>query len=76
MTSSNTVELVNRGFRCLRDGLGDLETEEFIAIIIRERFDYTKWSQTLFENMSIDEINKAAAQYEKEHPFALASETA
>ncbi len=67
--SSNTVELVNRGMKCLREGLGDIETEEFIAIIIRERFDYTKWQRTLYGDMSLTGILDAAAEYETAYPF-------
>ena len=67
---SNTVELVNRGMKCLRDGLGDIESEEFIAIILREKFDYTKWQRTLYDGMSIHDIMNAAKAYEAAHPIA------
>ena len=66
---TDTTELVNRGMLCLRNGLGDIESEEFIAAIMREHFDYTKWRQSLFEGMTVSEINDAAKVYEKEKPF-------
>ena len=65
----STIELVNRGMKCLREGLGDIDTEEFIAIIMRERFDYTKWQRTLFDDMTLDELTDSAIAYEEEHPF-------
>ena len=35
----------------------------------QERFDYTKWRQSYFGNMSAEEFHTAAVQYAKEHPF-------
>ncbi len=49
--------------------LGVVETERFIAVINRERFDYTKWQRERFDNMSSDEFNNAAVAYSKENPF-------
>ena len=40
--------------------LGDVEAERFVALIQRERFDYTKWRQGLDEELSIEEISKNA----------------
>ena len=64
----STVELLDKGMKCLRDGLGDIESEEFIAIIIRERFDYTKWQESLYDGMSLEEISAAAKEYEEKYP--------
>ena len=50
--------------------LGVVETEQFIAAIIREKFDYTKWQQQRFDNMSADEFQEAAVAYAKENPFS------
>lgn len=63
----STVELLDKGMKCLRDGLGDIESEEFIAIIIRERFDYTKWQESLYDGMSLEEISAAAKEYEEKY---------
>ena len=65
----SNVEIMNRGMKCLLENLGVIETEEFIMTIKREKFDYTEWQQTLFEGMTLEEINDAAASYAKEHPF-------
>lgn len=65
----STAEIMNRGLRCLIDNLGNVEAEEFIAVIQRERFDYTKWRESLFEGMTLKEINDVAVEYAKAHPF-------
>lgn len=67
MTSN--IEVMNRGIRCLLDGLGSFETEQFISFIIREKFDYTKWQREHFDQVSLEEFQQAAVQHEKEHPF-------
>lgn len=48
----NTVEIIDRGLKCLSDNLGADEAEIFISTILRERFDYTKWRHTF-----VDDIN-------------------
>ena len=60
---------MNKRIHCLLEKLGVVETERFIAVINRERFDYTKWQQERFDNMSSDEFNNAAVAYSKENPF-------
>lgn len=65
----SNVEIMNKGMKCLLDNLGDIEAEEFIMTIKREKFDYTEWQRTLFDGMTLEEINDAAVAYEREHPF-------
>jgi len=48
---------------CLVDKLGVIETEIFIAHIIREPFDYTEWQRKHYENFSVAELNKQAVEY-------------
>jgi hypothetical protein len=55
----------NEGMEILAKNLGLVEAERFIMLIQREPFDYTKWQESLFENMSIEEISKNAAEYRK-----------
>ena len=40
-----------------------IEAEKFISIINREKFDYTEWRQTLFEDMTIEDIIKDAKKF-------------
>ena len=39
------TEIMNKGMKCLTQHLGSIEAEQFISIIIREKFDYTKWQR-------------------------------
>lgn len=63
------IEIMDRGIQCLLETLGVVETEHFISVINRERFDYTKWQRARFDNVGSDEFNKAAVAYAKENPF-------
>ena len=49
----------------LLKGLGEVETERFIYLVKREHFDYTEWQRTLWDDMTVDEVYKLAADYEK-----------
>jgi len=42
-----------------------LETERFIVLILREKFDYTKWRENLFDGLSGNEISKKAMEFLK-----------
>ncbi len=59
------TELKIKGFDTLAAALGKVEAERFIALILREPFDYTKWQKHLWENRSVKEISKAAMQQRK-----------
>ncbi len=65
------MEIMNQGMSCLLEKLGTVGTEQFISVIMREKFDYTKWQQQRFDNMSSDEFQEAAVAYAKENPFSL-----
>jgi hypothetical protein len=57
----------NEGMEILSKNLGLVEAERFIMLIQKEPFDYTKWQENLFENMTIEEISKNAAEYRKKN---------
>ena len=59
----------NDGMKVLLDNLGMIETERFIMLIQREPFDYTKWQENLFEDMSIEEISANAAEFRRKSNF-------
>lgn len=48
--------------KILLDGLGKVDAERFISLIIKEPFDYTKWQSNLFPDMSVRELSNAAMQ--------------
>ncbi|GMO52963.1 MAG: hypothetical protein Ta2G_10920 [Termitinemataceae bacterium] len=66
---TNNAVLLDRGIKCLNDGLGIFEAEQFIYILKSQPFDYTEWRKTnLCAGMSVDEISDAADSYCKENP--------
>ena len=67
--ADSTVELMNRGMRCLTSQMGIVDAEEFISIVIREKFDYTKWQRDFFNSKTPEEISREAVEFEKENPF-------
>ena len=68
--ATSTVEILNRGMRCLTEQMGIVEAEHFISAIIREKFDYTKWQREYFDSKTPAEISAEASCFEAEEPFA------
>lgn len=54
------TEIKVKGIHVLAQYLGDVEAEQFIALIQREPFDYTKWRQGMDEELNIEEISRRA----------------
>lgn len=54
---------------CLTEHLGTLKTEMFVAAIIRENFDYTKWQRDYFDAMTPDEIKKDVSEFLNNNPY-------
>jgi hypothetical protein len=57
-------EIKMSGFEILSNNLGMVETERFIALIQREKFDYTKWRENIFDGLSGKEISKRAMEFQ------------
>jgi len=53
------------GMKILLDKLGKVDAERFVALLIREPFDYTTWRSSLQdEDISLRELsNKAMQEY-------------
>ena len=62
-------ELLTVGMRHLTECLGIIDAERFIATIIREKSDYTKWQREFFDRKSPEEIWQEAVEHERNHPF-------
>jgi hypothetical protein len=62
------MELKSEAMAVLLERLGIVEAERFIALIQREKFDYTQWHDKLWEGKSVREISDAAMEYRKSHP--------
>jgi len=67
MTSN--AALLDKGIKCLTEGLGLLEAEQFIYVLKSQPFDYTEWRRTnLCAGMSLDEISDSADAYCRDNP--------
>ena len=66
MMKTDTI-IRNEGMEILSKYLGIIEAERFIMLIQREPFDYTKWQENLFENMTVEEISKKATEYREKN---------
>lgn len=55
-------ELKVQGIETLIKALGELNTERFITLLLREPFDYTRWQRALWTDKSIEEISQMAMQ--------------
>jgi len=56
-------EIRNEGFKLLFQYMDSVDAERFLALVNRDRFDYTKWREGLFENMSLTEIIEQGKNY-------------
>jgi hypothetical protein len=59
------AEIKVLGFEILSRYLGLVEAERFIALIQREKFDYTQWRQNLFAELSGEEISRQAMEFQR-----------
>ena len=59
------TEIKRQGIKALSDNLGLVETEKFIALLLREPFDYTKWQKNLFPDISPETLSKEAMKYRR-----------
>ena len=62
-----TSAIMNGGMRVLREHLGIIESEIFIANIGNNKFDYTKWRENLWEGLTAAELFERAAVTEEKH---------
>ena len=53
--------------KLLLEGLGKVDAERFISLIIKEPFDYTKWQRDLFDGMNVRELSRDAMNFITEH---------
>ena len=61
-------DLMAQGMRCLIDNLGIIEAERFIALLSRERGDYTEWQREHYDNMSSEEFLASLEEFMRNHP--------
>lgn len=51
------------GMDLLLDGLGYVDAERFISLVIREPLDYTEWRRDGLEDMDVRELSMVAQAY-------------
>ena len=61
----NDTVLSRSAVKCLIENFGVVQTERFIALIIKEPFDYTKWQGDLYSEMTVDELFDSASNWKK-----------
>jgi len=60
------MEIKILGLEVLNENLGPVDAERFVALIQKEKFDYTKWRQHLFDGLSGEELSRKAMEYQEE----------
>lgn len=60
------TEIKLKGLKALITTLGEVEAERFIALVMREPFDYTPWQRTLWIDKSVAELSDAAMKFREE----------
>jgi len=63
MQTDTTLKV--EGMRILAENLGIVEAERFIALMLREPFDYTEWQRTLYKNVSLDDFLNRAMEFRR-----------
>jgi hypothetical protein len=54
------TDIRSEGIRALMHVLGTVEAERFIALINRERFDYTEWRKSQWQEETVGSIAERA----------------
>jgi len=62
-----TSAIMSAGMRILREHLGVIESEIFITNIGTNKFDYTKWRENLWEDLTPAELFERAAAVEEKY---------
>jgi hypothetical protein len=62
-----TSAIMSAGMSVLRETLGTIEAEIFITNIKNPGFDYTKWRENLWEDLTLHELLERAALAEKKY---------
>ena len=56
--------LITKAMDVLEKTLGVVEAERFIALVLREPFDYTEWRRdNLVDDITVSELNRRATEY-------------
>ncbi len=61
------TEIKLQGFDALIKALGEVTAEKFIALIQKDKFDYTKWQHKLFVDIDLTTLSREAMQFRKKN---------
>jgi hypothetical protein len=61
----NDTSIKQEGLSALKEKLGAVDMERFIVLLNREKTDYTKWRENLFEDKSIQDLADDADKFSK-----------
>jgi hypothetical protein len=64
---STDVEIRLNGYRALVAALGAVEAERFVALVNRERFDYTDWRKTQWQSETVASLADKARALRSAH---------
>ena len=53
---------MNTGFESIFSSLGMVDAERFIALLKRDKFDYTEWQRELWPEETVDFLSEKAQQ--------------
>ncbi len=59
------MQIRQEGYRALVRALGEVDAERFVALIQRERFDYTEWQRTLWADKTVEQISQMAMEHRR-----------
>ena len=69
VSNVSTFELADACMKCLTEQFGEVGAEAFIAMILREKLDYTKWRSSFYDKMKPGDFHKRALDYAESHPY-------
>ena len=62
-TVRTDVVIRTTGMDALIEKLGLVDAERFIMLIQKDSFDYTKWRENLFKDMTLEELSQKVMEY-------------
>lgn len=66
----STVELYDEGLSILTRHMGVVRAEQFISVVLKEPFDYTKWHQRMADSMTKEAFSSIVEESERTSPYA------
>lgn len=73
--STSSIEVIDKGIRCLSANMGIKEAEIFISTLLREKFDYTLWRRSFVEDIAtFEDLDKLLDQTRDQSHFGGTAE--